>query len=357
MSFMEVSDATIKVHRNGALTASQHVVLAMTEDEKGLFFRNGPFGLKNPAVRETWLDTSLLDLDTLEDELKTLKPTILVTAWSCPCLPDAWVHDPDFSIRYVCSVTGSVKPRVPRSWIEEGVVVTNWGTMASTAVAEHAFLMVLALLRSLPLWAECLEKETSMFEMMPWLRTRVLRGKRVGLHGFGAVARELAAIMRPFHADVAAYSHGVPHAMMEEFGVTPCPDLRSLFSRSEIVIECEGLNERSCNSVTEEMLRLLPPDGVFVNVGRGAVVDEEALIKLAAERRIRIGLDVFRHEPLPPDSPLRSQPGILLSPHVAGPTWETYPCCGQEAVRNLQRYLRGETVENRVTLEVYDRAT
>ncbi len=354
---MEVSDAIIEMHRHGASAVSQHVVLAMSKDEKGLFFRNASFALKNPAVRETWLDTALLDAETLEDELKTLKPTILVTAWSCPQLPEAWMHERDFSIRYVCSVTGSVKPRVPRAWIEKGVIVTNWGAMASIAVAEHAFLMVMALLRSLPLWADCMEKEASMFEMMPCLRTRVMRGKRVGLHGFGAVARELAAIMRPFHADVAAYSYGVPHAMMEEFGVTPCPDLSSLFSRSEIVVECEGLNEWSCNSVTEEMLRLLPQDGIFVNVGRGAVVDEDALIKLAAERRIRIGLDVFRHEPLPPDSPLRGQPGILLSPHVAGPTWETYPCCGQEAVRNLQRYLRGETVENRVTLEVYDRAT
>jgi len=354
---MEVIDAAVKAHRNGVSPVSQHVVLAMTEDEKGLFFRNGLFGLKNPAVRETWLDTSLVDADTIGDALKTLKPTILVTAWSCPRLPEAWGMADDFPLRYVCSVTGSVKPRVPRAWIEDGVLVTNWGTMASTAVAEHAFLMVLALLRSLPLWGECMENETSMFEMMPRLRTRVLRGKRVGLHGFGAVARELAAILRPFHADVAAYSHGVPHAMMEEFGVTPCPDLRSLFSRSEILIECEGLNERSCNSVTEDLLRLLPQDGVFVNVGRGAVADESALIKLAAEGRLRIGLDVFRHEPLPMDSPLRGQPGILLSPHVAGPTWETYPRCGQEAMKNLQRYLRGETVENRVTLEVYDRAT
>jgi phosphoglycerate dehydrogenase-like enzyme len=157
--------------------------------------------------------------------------------------------------------------------------------------------------------------------------------------------------------DIAAFSPGVQNAMMDEFGVRACTGLHELFSRSEVLFECEGLNEQSRGSVSEEILRLLPEDAVFVNVGRGAVVDEDALAALARDGRVRAGLDVFRSEPLPSGSPLLGNPRVLLSPHVAGPTWETYPLCGAQAMKNLAKYLRGEAPENRVTLEVYDRTT
>jgi phosphoglycerate dehydrogenase-like enzyme len=263
----------------------------------------------------------------------------------------------DCPLRYVCSVTGSVKPRVPRPFISKGILVTNWGPLVSQAVAEHAMLLVLALLRALPRWRELVETPRTMFEMMPLLRSRTLGGKRVGLHGFGAVARQLVAMLRPYDVELAAFSPGVPKALMDEFGVRACQDLPELFSRSEVLIECEGLNDQSLGAVTGTILRLLPEDAVFVNVGRGAVVDEGALAALAEEGRLRVGLDVVQRESLAPDSPLLRNPRVLLSPHVAGPTWETYPLCGAQVMENLEKFFRGETPDNRVTPDIYDRTT
>lgn len=354
---MAATQTISDVFLNEAPPVLDHVVMVLTEQERQLFFLNGEMKLELPGVRQTRLDASRMASADFEDCLRELKPGILVTAWSCPPLPEAWGLEEDCCLRYVCGITGSVKPRVPRSWIEKGILVTNWGASVSGAVAEHALLMVLALLRSLPQWHICMDQPRSMFEMMPLLRSRTLRGKRVGLHGFGAVARELVSMLRPFDVEIAACSRGVPPALMEEFGVRCCDDLPSLFSRSDILIECEGLNNSSRGSVTAEILRLLPEDAIFVNVGRGAVADESALAALAREGRLRVGLDVFHAESLSPASPLRNNPHVLLSPHVAGPTWETYPRCGAQALENLARYLRGETPENRVTLEVYDRAT
>lgn len=338
------------------LPATEHVVFALTPQEKDLFF-SSDLHVSQPSVRESWLDTWHIAPGHWEESLRRLRPTVLVTAWSCPLLPPAWIREDDCPLRYLCSVTGSVRPRVPREMIEKGLLVTNWGSLVSPIVAEHAMLMALSLLRGQAFWPELLDNPRSMFKMMPRLRSRTLRGKRVGLHGFGAVARELVSMLQPYGVDIAAWSPGVPVAMLEEFGVRPCTGLDELFSQSEVLFECEGLNEQSRGSVTEEILRLLPEDAVFVNVGRGAVVDEQALAVLAGEGRLRVGLDVFQREPLPRDSPLRGNPRVLLSPHVAGPIWETYSLCGAQAMENLARYLRGEPPENRVTLEIYDRAT
>lgn len=338
------------------LPAMEHVVFALTPEEKELFFSTD-LRLSKPSVQESWLDTRHIASGHWEESLRRLRPTVLVTAWSCPPLPLTWIREAGCPLRYLCSVTGSVRPRVPREIIEKGLIVTNWGSLVGPAVAEHAMLMALSLLRGQAFWPELINAPRSMFKMMPKLRSRTLRGKKVGLHGFGAVARELVSMLQPYGVDIAAWSPGVPVAMLEEFGARPCSGLGELFSSSEVLFECEGLNEQSRGSVTEEILRLLPEDAVFVNVGRGAVVDENALAVLAGEGRLRVGLDVFQCEPLPSDSPLRGNPRVLLSPHVAGPTWETYPLCGAQAMENLTKYLSGEQPENRVTPEIYDRAT
>ncbi len=124
-----------------------------------------------------------------------------------------------------------------------------------------------------------------------------------------------------------------------------------------MLIECESLTPHSRGSVTADVLACLPYDAVFVNVGRGMVADETALVRLAAEKRLRVGLDVFHQEPLPPDSPLAKIPGLLLSPHIAGPTWDAFPRCGDHALGNLRRYLNREPLTDEITVEIYDRAT
>lgn len=291
------------------------------------------------------------------DILREHRPTVLVSAWNTPPIPAAWIEAPDLPLRYICHITGSVKTVAPRPLLTRGVQITNWGTTINHTIAEHALLMVLALLRNAPAWSVNAFSGKYSAQLMPVLRTRSLRGKRVGLHGFGAIAREIVALLKPFNVQISAYSQGVPDAFFAQHGVDGCDDLESLFARSEVLIECESLTPQTRGVVTAEVLALLPPDAVFVNVGRGAIADERALAQLAAAGRLRVGLDVFHQEPLPADSPLATIPGLLISPHIAGPTWDAFPTCGQHALSNLRRYLKGEPLTDIVTLEIYDRAT
>ncbi|CAM2954198.1 hydroxyacid dehydrogenase [Rariglobus hedericola] len=292
-----------------------------------------------------------------EKTLRQHRPTVLVTAWNTPPIPVSWIESDDFSLRYLCNITGSVKSVAPRILFSRGVRMTNWGTLINHTIAEHALLMVLSLLRNTPAWPAAAVSGSYSADLMPVLRTRSLRGKRVGLHGFGAIAREIIALLKPFQVEIAACSQGVPRAVLEAQGVEPVADLETLFARSEVLIECESLTPHSRGSVTAAVLARLPHDAVFVNVGRGLIVDEIALGRLATEKQLRVGLDVFHQEPLPPDSPLAKIPGLLLSPHIAGPTWDAFPLCGDHALTNLQRYLNREPLTDEITVEIYDRAT
>ena len=127
-----------------------------------------------------------------------------------------------------------------------------------------------------------------------------------------------------------------------------------MFAENEIVVELAPLIPATTGLVTEKILRLIRPGGVFVNVGRGAVVDEAALLKVAREKSIAIGLDVYADEPLPADSGFRALPHVNLTPHIAGPTIDRYPDAGVFALKNLRAYAEDRPLEAVITPEVYD---
>ena len=249
-----------------------------------------------------------------------------------------------------------MKAWVPRSFIERGGLVTNWGSCVADSVAEHALLLALAALRNLKHWDRVIRGETCGNNTLE-LGTRTLFGRRVGIHGFGAVARALIRLLRPFQVSISAYSQGVPSRMFQEWQVNECGSIRELFSKSEVVFECEGLTPATKASVGANEIVALPDGAVFVNVGRGLVVDEETLVREAAKGRIRLALDVVSHEPLTPQNPVYSAKDAILSPHIAGPTRDLYPRIGEQILHNLRRFLKGTLPASPVTLEVYDRST
>ncbi|RRJ98804.1 hydroxyacid dehydrogenase [Opitutaceae bacterium TAV3] len=232
--------------------------------------------------------------DKTEDWLATLRriqPTILITGWHTPALPQEWIESPEFSLRYLCHLAGTVKHVCPRRVLERGVLVSNWGSTVNHTIAEHALLLVLGALRSTAQW-NAWQPDThnqqaiasSWHDAKTTLRTRSLRGRRVGLHGLGSIARETIKLLRPFNVTLSAFSDGVPAMEFQNCDVRQCASLEELFSTNEIIIECEALTPASRGSVTEKLLALLPDDAVFVNVGRGEVVDENALARLATQK-------------------------------------------------------------------------
>lgn len=290
-------------------------------------------------------------------ELQELNPEVLLTCWSTPSLDETWLESEHCRLRYVCHLTGSVRHIVPRSFVERGGLVTNWGGMPSTSVAEHALLLALAALRNLPRWPEVFVDPAANSERMERLRVRTLVGRRVGIHGFGQVAAALVRLLAPFKVSVTAFSPGVPAAVFARAGVTQARDLREMFAESDVVFECEALTARTRCTVKASELAALPDGAVFVNVARAGLVDEDALLRESRANRIRVALDVFATEPLAPDSPWLQVSGVVLSPHIAGPTYDQYSLCTQIALTNIEHYLMKREMTFLVTPEIYDRST
>jgi phosphoglycerate dehydrogenase-like enzyme len=280
---------------------------------------------------------------------------ILIGAWKTPSLNSTLQPADLKSLRYVCYLAGTIRRLVPRELIEQGLVVTNWGNSISATVAECTLLLILMALRRASYWSVAMHRDGTWKDANTC--TQSLLGRRVGLHGLGAIGQCLVPMLRPFTSQIKAYSPNVPEAVFDNLGVKRVSSLVELFAMSDVVVELAAATPSNFHIVKERHLRMIPDGGVFVNVGRGCVVDEEGLLRVAREGRLQIALDVYEQEPLPADSPFRGLPNVTLLPHLGGPTRDRRRDAGELALKNLRAFLRGDPLEAVVTLDVYDRST
>lgn len=331
------------------------VACLVSAEEQRLFLSHAWDQLNTLPVTLHWVRTEVPA--TAAARLQELNPEIVITAWSAPAFATEWIRSPRCALRYICHLAGSVRHLVPRVFLERGGVITNWGDLPSGAVAEQALLLALAALRNQGSWQDIVRRPAEGGSHIERLHTRTLFGRSVGLHGFGRVARALLPLLRAFGTTVHAYSLGVPAELIVAAGVKPCASLATLATKAEVFFECEALTPANAGSVSAVVLAALPDRAVFVNVGRGGLVDESALLRETSSGRIRVALDVVIAEPLVPTSAFCRVPDAILSPHIAGPTFDQYPQCGELAARNVERFLRQEPLMARLSLDDYDRAT
>ncbi|MEI8206633.1 MAG: hydroxyacid dehydrogenase [Kiritimatiellales bacterium] len=284
--------------------------------------------------------------------LDTHRPEVLICAWETPALPmEVAAH-----LKYVCFLCGSVRSLIPRDLIKNGLLVTNWGSVISDTIAECALLLTLSALRRSTNWA------LAMHTQGAWKNGRhpdtlSLFGRRVGLHGLGAIGCELVKLLVPFRTPISAYSPSVPDETFKQLNVRRAATLDELFSQSDVLIDLAPGKPDNYHLIGEELLNLLPENAVFVNVGRGMVVDEDALVRVSRNKGLHIALDVYETEPLPKDSPLRGLPNTTLLPHLGGPTPDRRQDSGKVALDNIRHYLNNDPLINLVTVNAYDRAT
>jgi phosphoglycerate dehydrogenase-like enzyme len=248
------------------------------------------------------------------------------------------ISDP--SVRWVHSVSAGVEHLPLARMAERGILLTNSSGAYATAMAEYALAAMIMLARNLPLWLEGQRERR-------WLDgsfgSSVLRGKRLGIVGYGAVGRELAAAARALGMEVWATKRTPLYLSAEPLDRLLDPtDLHELLAASDAVVLCASLNRTTRHLIGEPELRAMKPGAMLVNVARGGLVDEAALSRALEEGRLRGAmLDVTTEEPLPPESPLWTAPNVLITPHISGNAPESWE--GQVAFfcHNLRLYLDG----------------
>lgn len=169
---------------------------------------------------------------------------------------------------------------------------------------------------------------------------RMIKGKVIGLIGFGNVARAVARRLEGWQVDIQIYSRQPKSSLPA--GVKQV-NLDQLLRTSDIVSIHVRLNDETRGMLDRSRLHLLKPDAVLINTARGAVIDEAAIVALALERPdFKIALDVFQTEPLLPDNPLRKLPNAILTRHMVGHTKESIDALRKTAVENIARLLSGQ---------------
>src|SRR5688500_14567610 len=286
-------------------------------------------------------------------EVAAVTPEVILGCWKTPALPEKLPP----RLHYICYITGSVKKLTSRSHLERGLLVTNWGGSISRTVAEAALFHILTCLRNASHWAIAMHQPGTAAWKNGLTDARSLFCRSVGIHGFGPSARELVRLLKPWECPIRAFAPDLTAELAHAYGVERAASLDTLFSENEIIVELAPLIPATTGIVTEKVLRRIRAGGIFVNVGRGAVVDEAALLRVAREGKIGIGLDVYTIEPLPADSGFRSLPNVSLTPHIAGPTIDRYPDAGAFALKNLRAHAECRPLEAVITPEIYDQSS
>ena len=208
---------------------------------------------------------------------------------------------------------------------ERGIRTVDTTQGSSYPVAEWALALILISLRNAGasfrriLAGDASQPTANAFEYIHG----ELGGKRVGLIGCGHIGRRLIKFLKPFEVDIRVFDPYLPSEMPDAIGVVKT-SLENILSESNVIVCLAPLTPATRGMIGRRELELIPPNSVFVNVSRGAVVDSVALIERLKRGDIVAGLDVFDPEPIPADSEIIGLPNTFLSPHIAGLTLAGY---------------------------------
>ena len=221
------------------------------------------------------------------------------------------------------------------------IPLANNGGTNSIDVAEHTLALILGVYRRLTEMDRNV-RNAGWNDIDSGMTTFTVHGKTVGIVGLGHIGKEVARRLVPFQANVIYFDpFPVPAAVERELQVERV-SLAELLERSDIVTLHVPLNDRTRHLIGPKELTQMKSSAILVNTCRGPVVDEDALIEALTVGTIRAaGLDVLKDEPTGPDNPILQLDNVILSPHIAGVTYDTWRRRGLFIFENLRRVWEG----------------
>lgn len=265
-------------------------------------------------------------------------------------------------LRWVHSATSGVELALTPAARERAITVTNARGVFTRPIAEHVLMLILAISRRLPQLLELQRERT-------WqpLQGVELRELTIGIVGYGSIGRAVASLAGAFGANVIALRRN-PGATMEAraderteaddpddaFPFTPSPTrivgpegLHDLLRASDIVVLAAPLTPVTEGMIDEAALAAMGRDAWIINVARGRLIDDRALVDALREQRIGgAALDAFRQEPLPSTSPFYDLGNVIVTPHTAWSSARVLERSVHLFCQNLRRYAAGERLRN-----------
>lgn len=226
-----------------------------------------------------------------------------------------------------------------------GIAVGHSPGANAASVADVAVTLMLAAVRRLPVadnyvrsgdWAE---RKPS-----PMMRPQAgMRGRKVGVFGLGEIGRKIAARAAAFETEVGYFSRSRQDVPYQYF-----PSLEALADWCSVLVIAVRASADTVHAVNADILRRLGESGIVVNISRGSVIDEQALVAALTDQTIAgAGLDVFAKEPHPPGA-LTALPNVVLSPHIGGHTLESHVAMQDCVFANLEAFFAGRPLPHEI---------
>lgn len=236
---------------------------------------------------------------------------------------------------------------------EMGIVVVNNPNLSTTAVVEHTMALILALAKNLHHLDNAVRRGN--YAVRNQSIQLQLSDKTIGIVGLGHIGKKVAHLCQSaFGMQVLAYDPYVEPAKAERCGASLVAELDELLARSDFVSMHPELNEGTESMIGRDELQMMKPTAFLINVARGKVVNEAALVQALTQEWIAgAALDVFETEPPPTESPLHKLKNVILSPHVAGVTPEACRAMSLSAASQILQLFRGEKPQHIVNPEVW----
>lgn len=227
------------------------------------------------------------------------------------------------------------------------IAVTNAGHSHAPAVAEHAVMLLTALVRRLPGFADAQRRRVFDLRLPAPLTT--LEDATVTILGYGGIGREIARRVRPFQSRIIAVARSARDDDIAE-RVVAADALRDALCESDALVIAAALTAETRGMVDAAALAALKPGAILVNIARGAIVDTMALVDALHNGHLSgAGLDVTDPEPPPADHPLWSCPNLIVTPHVSGMgSPGVYRRIADVVRSNAMLFLSGESLRHRV---------
>ena len=249
-------------------------------------------------------------------------------------------------LRWIQSTSSGIGPFLQQTGLDKsGIAVTNAAGIHAVPLAEHAVLSMLYFCKELPR----LRAEQAAHR---WERYcgKQLRDQTVAVVGLGRVGQEIARLSRGMGLHVLGVKRtvaGLNPADLHADELFTQADLARILPRCQYLVLILPQTPDTEGMIGARELGLLPEGAVLVNLARGAIVDQDALVAALARGHLAgAALDVARHEPLEADSPLWDMPNVLISPHSASTVEQENERLVDLFCRNLKRFVRGERLIN-----------
>jgi phosphoglycerate dehydrogenase-like enzyme len=312
-----------------------------------------PFSLWRPPadvavhIRRRWPEMRVVHLPTYEHLEKEIADAHILVGFSLrpqqfACAKKLlWIHATAAGVHQL------MFPELRSS----GVVVTNASGVHSIPMAEHILGMLLAMARRFPS-AVRYQAEHRWAQQEIWdeqIRPRELQGQTLLFIGFGAIGREVARRVRPLGMRIWAVTRsgqGDP-ALADRF--LPAAKLEEVLHEADYIILAAPETLQTRHMIGSRQLALMKPTAVLINVARGTLVDEAALIECLQKRSIAgAALDVTEDEPLAPESPLWTLDNVFLTPHISSISEYLWDRQTELLLDNLERWFAGKPLRNLV---------